>query len=94
MPPTSTIPLPEVLQKSCLNAKSYPSNYTLKSLSTYPTALKVWRNRLRDNAGEMFRKPGSTVDIPYRDLNSGRGMLSSPDFFLSSKGIRIDMYRA
>ncbi|RDI79394.1 hypothetical protein Vi05172_g10588 [Venturia inaequalis] len=82
---TLTIALPEVLQKSCLNSKSYPSNYTLKSLSTYPTALKVWRNRLRDSAGEMFREPGSTVDIPYRDLNSGgeldkRNVFTPADF--------------
>ncbi|KAE9966408.1 hypothetical protein BLS_007031 [Venturia inaequalis] len=52
---------------------------------TYPTALKVWRNRLRDSAGEMFREPGSTVDIPYRDLNSGgeldkRNVFTPADF--------------
>jgi hypothetical protein len=67
------INLPDVFQKSCLSYKSYPSNYTLKSLSTYPTALKIWRKRLQENAPEMFREPGSTVDVPYRDLNAAGG---------------------
>jgi hypothetical protein len=66
----AAIDLPEVFQESCRKYKSYPSNYTLKSLSTYPTALKVWRKRLQENASEMFRTPGSEVDIPYRDLNA------------------------
>ncbi|QDS74919.1 hypothetical protein FKW77_004190 [Venturia effusa] len=68
----ANITLPEIFQQSCLNSKSYPSNYTLKSLSTYPTALKVWRKRLQENAAEMFLQTGSPVDIPYRDLNAGR----------------------
>ncbi|TLD20995.1 hypothetical protein E2P81_ATG08659 [Venturia nashicola] len=66
----ASIALPDVFQKSCLNSKSYPSNYTLKSLSTYPTALKVWRKRLQENAADMFLETGSPVDIPYRDLNA------------------------
>lgn len=65
-----SIALPDVFQKSCLKSKSYPSNYTLKSLSTYPTALKVWKNRLKENAADMFLPGGSAVDVPYRDLNA------------------------
>lgn len=70
---TILIPLPDIFQKSCLGSKSYPSNYALKSLSTYPTALKVWRKRLQENAPEMFREPGATVHVPYRDLNAAGG---------------------
>lgn len=66
----ASIALPDAFQKSCLKYRSYPSNYTLKSLSSYPTALKVWRNRLKENATDMFLPAGSSVDVPYRDLNA------------------------
>lgn len=81
----ASISLPGAFQKSCLKSKSYPSNYTLNSLSTYPTALKVRRNRLKENATDMFIPAGSAVDVPYRDLNAAGYKFMQPIFCITAR---------
>lgn len=62
--------LPESLQKSYLESDSYPQNLALRSINTYPTALKGYKTRLDSISADLFVESDSQVDVSFRDLDA------------------------
>lgn len=60
--------LPTIFQKSYLDRNSYPKNLIERTISSYPTALAEYYERLKGAADDLCEIDVNNVDVLFRDL--------------------------
>ncbi|VUC32783.1 unnamed protein product [Clonostachys rosea] len=74
-------------QRSYLEKNSYPQNYMLNSIKTYPSALKECSDRLDSVSEDLFQPNFDNVEVSFRDLKPNNGTSTINLRYMTKAGV-------